>query len=275
MSSVLYDAPGPQGLQRQRRLAVVGGLIVALGAAVVVWRLAGNGIFEARRWDIFAERDVWQFLFTGMWNTLKAAAVAAVLAVALGVLLSTLRRSPRGAVRVPTLAAIELFRGLPVVLLMFFTALVFGVSAFVAVVAGLTIYNGAVIGEILRAGIAALPKGQTEAALAIGLTDRQALRLVLLPQAVRNMLPALIAQLVVLLKDTSLGYIVGYAELLRSIQNLRDFFGNTYLFSVFFVGAGMYIALNVALSMLARRIERRGPRRSAGRVATLENVDAA
>ena len=144
----------------------------------------------------------------------------------------------------PAVVWIELFRGLPVILLMFFSSLALDVSIFRAVVLGLVLYNTAVIAEILRAGITSLPAGQRESALAIGLTPGQALRLILMPQAVRRMLPSLVSQLVVLLKDTSLGYIVGYVELLRVNRELRDFFGSRYIFSLFIVTAALYLAVN-------------------------------
>jgi glutamate transport system permease protein len=257
MSSVLYDEPGP----RTRRLIQVGtlaGALVLAGiAAFVLVQFNARGLFDADRWDIFVERtDVWEFLGRGLLATLQAAATAAVLAGVLAVVLAVLRMSRNGFVRRTTAVVIELFRGLPVVLLMLAGALLLPVSLFWAVVIGLTIYNAAVMGEILRAGILSLPKGQSEAASAIGLTHFQTLRMILLPQAIRQMLPSLVSQLVVLLKDTSLGYIVGYLELLRSVQNLRDFFGNRYLFSVFFVAAAIYITVNFLVSRLAVLTER-------------------
>jgi len=160
-----------------------------------------------------------------------------------------------------------------VLLLMLFVALGANASIFTSVVVGLSLYNTAVIAEILRAGIASLPGGQREAALAIGLTGGQTLFLVLLPQAVRRMLPTLVSQLVVLLKDTSLGYVVGYAELLRTGRELRDFFGSNYIFSIFVVVAAIYIGVNFALSRLAVYLERRGTNRAAGGVAPVRVDD--
>lgn len=267
MSSVLYDAAGPRSRRRILIGSVIGGMVL-LGLAFLVYRrLDSRGIFDAERWDVFSDPEVWQFLGRGLLATLKAAAVAAVIATAVGLLLCVARMSQSTAVRTPAAVTIELFRGLPVVLLMFFAAVVLPVSIFWAVVVGLVIYNSAVVAEILRAGIVSLPRGQAEAASALGLTAGQRLRLVLLPQAIRRMMPTLVSQLVVLTKDTSLGYIVGYLELLRSVQNLRDFFGSRYLFSVFFVAAGIYILVNVLISRLAIYLERRGSTKTAGGVA--------
>jgi glutamate transport system permease protein len=130
----------------------------------------------------------------------------------------------------------------------------------------------AIFAEIIRAGIVSLPKGQSEAAYAVGLTRTQTLLSILLPQAVRRMLPSLVSQLVVLLKDSSLGFIIGYAELLRSIQNLRDFFGIRYVVPLFVVGATIYIIINLTLSRLAVYLERRGSKKAAGGVAKAEEA---
>ena len=235
---------------------------------MLVWvfvKLNERGIFDADHWDIFIEgTEVWEALWRGLQATLKAAVVAGAIALIAGTLVAVARMSASPLLRIPAAWVIELFRGLPVLLLILFTALGFGASIFNSVVIGLALYNTAVIAEILRAGIQSLPGGQREAGLAIGLTSGQTLRLVQLPQAVRRMLPSLISQLVVLLKDTSLGYIVGYSELLRTSRELRDFFGSRYLFSIFIVSAAIYIGVNFALSRLATYLDRRSQRRGTG-----------
>jgi glutamate transport system permease protein len=165
---------------------------------------------------------------------------------------------------------LEFLRGMPVVLMMLFVLLGFGTSAFVAVVTGLVLYNSAVFAEIIRAGIQSLPKGQREAGLAIGLTSFKSRMLIELPQAIRRMMPSLVAQMVVLLKDTSLGYIVAYGELLRAVQVMADFLGTQFLFPIFFVAAAIYIAINILVSRIAVWIERRGSRKAAGGVARAE-----
>ena len=259
MSSVLYDVPGPAARRRSRIGSLVGGLIVLALLVVAVRYANGRGIFEPDRWDVLyappknqTAADVWRsMIVVGLGATLKAAALAAPLALVLGLVLALWRTARLRWVRLPAIAVVELFRGLPVLLMMLFGLLGFGWSAFAAVVFGLVAYNMAIIAEILRAGLASLPKGQAEAAYAVGLTRGQTLLTILLPQAVRTMLPSLIAQLVVLLKDSSLGFIVGYPELLKSIQNNAQFFGNAYYIALFVVGAGIYLAVNIALSRLA------------------------
>jgi glutamate transport system permease protein len=267
MTSVLYDVPGPKA----RRVSLIGSVIgVVLIAALLAWAimtLAQQGIFQAQRWAIFSQADVWTLLGNGISATLSAAAIAAVIAFPLGLLLCLLRISDVAWIRVPTRIVLEFLRGMPVVLMMLFVLLVFATSSFVAVVAGLVLYNAAIFAEIIRAGIQSLPRGQREAGLAIGLTSFQSRLSVELPQAVRRMLPSLVAQLVVLLKDTSLGYIVAYGELLRAVQVMADFLGPQFLFPVFFVAAAIYIAINLAVSRLAIWIERRGSKKAAGGVA--------
>ncbi|WP_427130035.1 amino acid ABC transporter permease [Pseudarthrobacter sp. S9] len=267
MSSVLYDVPGPKA----RRVSLIGSIvgIIVIGGllAWAVSTLAQQGIFEAKRWAVFQIPDVWSLLGSGILATLSAAAVAAVIAFPLGLLVCLMRISDVAWIRIPTRIVLEFLRGMPVVLMMFFVLLVFATGSFVAVVAGLVLYNSAIFAEIIRAGIQSLPKGQREAGLAIGLTSFQSRLSIELPQAIRRMLPSLVAQLVVLLKDTSLGYIVSYEELLRKVQIMADFLGPQYLFPVFFVAAAIYIAINVAVSRLAIWIERRGSKKAAGGVA--------
>lgn len=272
MSMVLFDTPGPRARRRTTIWSIVAGVVLAALVALAAARLAQRGIFDADRWDIFTEStESWDALLRrGLGATLRAAGVAALISLTAGSLLAVARMSSSPWVRVPAAVGIELFRGLPVLLLILFTALGFGSSIFTAVVIGLSLYNTAVIAEILRAGIQSLPGGQREAALAIGLSPAQTLRIILLPQAVRRMLPSLVSQLVVLLKDTSLGFVVGYAELLRTSRELRDFFGSRYIFSIFVVTAAIYIGVNFALSRFATYLEKRGTTKAAGGVTPTE-----
>jgi glutamate transport system permease protein len=266
MSSVLYDVPGPKA----RRVSLIGSIIGVIAIAGLLWWsisiLAQQGIFEPQRWAVFQIPDVWVLIGNGIGATLTAAAVAAVIAFPLGLVLCLMRISDVAWIRIPTRIVLEFLRGMPVVLMMFFVLLVFATNSFVAVVAGLVLYNSAIFAEIIRAGIQSLPKGQREAGLAIGLTSFASRRSIELPQAIRRMLPSLVAQLVVLLKDTSLGYIVSYEELLRKVQIMADFLGPDYLFPVFFVAAAIYIAINFSVSRLAIWIERRGSKKAAGGV---------
>ena len=169
-----------------------------------------------------------------------------------------MRSSSIAWLRIPTGWLIEFLRGMPVLLMMLFILLVASTGAFWAVVIALILYNGTLIGEVLRAGLVALPRGQREAALSVGMREFQSKMLVEFPQAFRQMLPIIVAQLVVLLKDTSLGYIVGYNEIIRNnMNNLGSFYGNRYIFSLFLVTLVIYLAINLTLSWFARWLSRR------------------
>ncbi|WP_166871234.1 MULTISPECIES: amino acid ABC transporter permease [unclassified Salinibacterium] len=272
MTSILYDAPGPRARRRSVLFSIVGAIVIvggliALIAALAAPRISANGVetpgmFDASRWDIFLDVAVWRFIGEGVLATLRMAAVAAVFAIIIGILFSFGRAAARAWIRVPVSVLLEFFRGMPVLLMILFTLLVFGVAPFWAGVSALAVYNGAIIGEALRAGIQSLPKGQREAGLSIGLTPLATRFRIEFPQAFRQMLPIILAQLVVLLKDTALAYIVGYPELLRTTtQYIANSVGNRYFFSLFFVALAIYLAMNLTLSWFARFVARRtGPK---------------
>ncbi|WP_438856385.1 amino acid ABC transporter permease [Agromyces sp. M3QZ16-3] len=264
MTNVLFDAPGPVARRNSLIASIAGGIAILGGLAWIFFTLNAPrgdlpGYFDPSRWDIFADPTVWRYIFVaGVWGTLRAALTAAVLAIALGIVFSLLRSAQTAWIRIPTAIVLEFVRGMPVLLMMLFILLVLNTGSFWAVVAALTLYNGALIGEALRAGLAALPRGQREAGLSLGMRPMQSKMLIEFPQAFRQMLPIIIAQLVVLLKDTSLGYIVGYVELLRvNMNQLASFYGNYYLFSFFVVTLVLYLAMNLSLSWFARWVAKR------------------
>ncbi len=270
-TSVLYDAPGPKARRRARIISAISVVLLLAGLAWLIYTLAAPretaaggtnvGLFHPSRWDIFLDLVVWRAIWRGVVATLQMAAVGAVFAMIIGIAFAFLRSRRSAWIRVPTTVVLEFFRGMPVLLMMLFILLVLSTGSFWAGVWALAVYNGALIGEILRAGIRSLPRGQREAGLAIGLTPVATWLRIEFPQAFRQMLPIIIAQLVVLLKDTALAYIVGYSELLRIVvNNLSNFFGNRYFFSLFFVVLLVYLALNLLLSWIARIVARRtGP----------------
>ena len=274
MSAVLYDEPGPQARRRIMVGSIVGAVVLAAGLVWLILRLASEGIFDSDRWDVFSDGVVWESFGRAWWATVRAAGVAGVLALLMAVVLAVWRMAKNPVLRIFGTIVVELLRGMPLLILILFLLLGFGLTSFRALVLGLTLYNGAIIAEILRAGINSLPAGQSEAAYAIGLTRGQTLRTILLPQAVRRMLPSIVSQLVVLLKDTSLGFIVAYVELLRTARLNADFYGSRYIFSFFFIAAGMYILTNFAVSRVAVWLERRGTTKAAGRAPVLVKPDA-
>ncbi|MBB3075632.1 amino acid ABC transporter permease [Streptomyces violarus] len=267
MSSVLYDAQGPRAKRRNAVLTVV---FVVAAAALLWWvfgTLKDKGQLEWALWEpFFSGTEAWStYIWPGLLNTLKAAALAVIIAMPLGAVLGIARLSDHVWVRVPAAVVVEFFRSIPVLVLMIFGLALFAEYTNVssddrplyAVVTGLVLYNASVLAEIVRAGILSLPKGQSEAAQAIGLRKGQLMRLILLPQAVTAMLPAIVSQLVVIVKDTALGgAVLTYSELLSSANTMSGYYGANIIAS-FTVVAVIFIALNFALTSFASWLERR------------------
>lgn len=274
MSVALYDAPGPNARVRIVIGSIFGGILLFALVAFVLVRLDATGQFRSIFWEPFGRATVQRILFRGLLATLKAAGLALVLALILGVVLAVGRLSDRWPLRVAASAVVQLFRSLPLVLLIFFAFLGLprlgvDIGPFGALVIGLTLYNGSVLAEIFRAGILAVPRGQTEAGLGIGLRKHQLMRLVLIPQAVRTMLPTIVSQMVVLVKDSALGFIVAYPELLRSGRRIYTNIGNVIPTAI--VIAAIYITINLALGGVATWLERR--QRRQGRVPVAPPAD--
>lgn len=240
---------------------------IALAVAAVwavITRLADRGQLTAAKWQPFLTGDLWKtYVLPGIVGTLTAAALSIVLAAILGFALGMGRLSPLRAVRIPCAVIVEFFRAVPVLIMMIFAYFLFALYdvfpskqlALAGVVTGLTLYNGAVIAEIVRSGVNSLPRGQSEAASALGLSWGQTMRSILLPQAITSMLPVLVSQLVVVLKDTAIGYQITYLEMVRQGTVIGSTYGN-YIPALIVI-AVLMIALNFALSAAATRLERR------------------
>lgn len=265
---MLADALGPRARRRVLIASIVTGVLLAGVLAIAVNRLADKGQLSWDRWEPLTQWSVLRFLLDGLGLTVKAAATGMAGAVVIGTALALLRLSRTGPIRWLATAWVEFFRGVPLLLLIFFTfsglrRQGIDLSPFRALVIALALYNGAVLCEIFRAGILSLDRGQTEAAYAVGLGYWQAMRLVILPQAVRRMIPAIVSQLITLLKDTSLGFVISYEELLRRSRSTGEFFKNPLQATA--LVALVYIAVNLTLSRVARHLEVRQRRRlSAG-----------
>jgi glutamate transport system permease protein len=272
--TVLFDAPGPKARVRHLIGAVVGGLLILALLGLIIRGLADpdNSQLTAQKWSPFLTATAWvDFLLPGLLKTLSAAGLAIVLSLILGIALGVGRLSQIAVIRIVCGVIVEFFRAVPVLVLMLF-AYYFALyvlhltesQPFFGVVVGLVLYNGSVIAELVRSGVGGLPKGQGEAAMAVGMTPGQNMRYVLLPQAITAMLPSLVSQLVVVLKDTALGYIISYYDFIRAGQTFSNLHGN--LIPVFFVLAACFIVINYALTRVARWLERflqrsrRGPR---------------
>ncbi|SCX49535.1 glutamate transport system permease protein [Klenkia marina] len=259
-TAYLYDEPGPRTRRRIRIASVVSLVVLAGALALMLRQFASRGQLDADRWSPFLSWPIWEYLLVGLRGTLLAAAVVAVLGGALGVLLALGRLSPLRPLRWLCTAFIEVFRTLPVLLLIYL--MLFGLPAYGInlpvlwkLVVPLTVANSAAIAEIVRAGVLSLPRGQTEAGYSLGMRRLQVMRAVVLPQALRAVTPSLVVQLVSLLKDTSLGYVVAFTELLYRAQVLSAY--NRLLVQTFLVVTLVYLVVNGSLSALASRLKRR------------------
>jgi glutamate transport system permease protein len=269
----LGDVLGPRGRRRTLIASVVSGAVLLGLLALAVKRFHDTGQLDAEKWEVFKDPDVVEFMLIGLRSTLYLFLVSAALTLVVGILAALGRLSRLGPVRWLATTYVELLRATPLLLLILFASLVlpeYGIDLplFWYAVIGLTLYNGAVVAEIFRAGILSLEKGQSEAAFAIGLSYWQAMGLVVVPQAVRRMVPALINANVTLLKDTSLAYVVAYEELLRRGRIVGEFANNPL--QALIVVAAMFIIVNATLSWVARRLERRQRRRYGAAAAGIE-----
>jgi glutamate transport system permease protein len=266
MSNVLFDVPGPKARLRYRTYAVVGTLAVLAFVGYIGWRFYDSGQFTARKWEWLQYAQVQRDLLNAVLQTLQAFAAAAVLALIFGAVFAAGRLSDHAWIRRIAGFVVEFFRAIPALILMFlfyFGLPTVGVptSPFLGVVLGLTLYNGSVLAEVFRAGIQSLPKGQSEAAYALGMRKTQVMFLVLLPQAIRAMLPTIISQLVVLLKDTALGFIITFQELLYYARYIgsQGSFGRPIVPSTI-VATAIYVVMCLLLTALATYLERRNRR---------------
>jgi len=267
-ATLLHDAPGPRARRRNRLLALLFAIAFAAAGGCVVWALGQKDQWAAQKWMPFLQGDIWTGqIIPGLIGTLKAAAIAAVLALEFGVAFGIARICTHQWIRLPAGAVVEFFRAIPLLLLIFFASYAPGAltnftwnpTALQAVVFGLTVYNGSVLAEVVRAGINAVPKGQSEAGYAIGLRKGQLMRLILVPQAITAMMPAIVSQLVVLLKDTALGTIIAYDNLTSKLSILQNLYTNAIPAAI--VIACVYIPINLTLAWAATRLERRNRRR--------------
>lgn len=264
MSAVLFDQLGPRGRARVRAVTVVVSVALALLVVAAVRRLAAKGQFDAELWEHLTVLAVWDKIAEGFWFTIRSAVAAMLLAIPLGALLAFGRLSRVAPLRWVMGTYVEVFRAVPLLLLIYFSARgldQYGIRlpGFWILVVALVAYNGAVLAEIFRAGVLSLDRGQSEAAYSVGLTYNQAMAYVLVPQAVRRMLPALISQLVTLLKDTSLGFVIPVLEATRWATLIAEEF--RAILPTYFAVACVYIAICYSLSRFARWLELRQVRR--------------
>jgi glutamate transport system permease protein len=288
-STVLFDALGPKGRARARDASIISGIVIAAILGFTVYKLTIEGFFEASRWINPLDKQIVETTWIpSLLATLQAFALGSILALVLGFILGVGRVSTLLPVRWLSTGYVQFFRSLPLVLLIWVSYTIDGATGFTTdafgwtsdarrltfLVLGLGIYNAAVLAEIIRAGINALPPGQAMAGYAVGLRHGQVMRLIVMPQALRNMLPAVLAQLVILLKDTSLGYVITYPELLHSASLIGRDYSKSFLQSLV-IAAFIYFVLAYALSKLVVLAERRLRKKTAAPAKVVQQIETA
>ena len=259
LEETLFAAPSPRTQTITRVVSGVAVLALLLLAVGVVWQFHAAGQLEPQFWSFFAQPTTWTFLAKGLMGTLASAATAAVIALTFGLVLLMGRLSRIRLLRWPSIALIELLRGTPTLLLIYvcfllLPALGIKMSSYWMLTLPVGLSCAAVVAEVYRAGVLAVPRGQTDAARSLGMTPVQVLRLVVFPQAFRYIVPALVAQLVIVVKDTTFGYVVTYGELM---QNAKVLIANYQaLVPVYLVVAVLYCLVNYAISKWSQRLGR-------------------
>lgn len=260
MRDALYEAPGPKTRRRTAIGTAISLVALVALAAFVVRQFYVTGQLDARYWSFFTRWTTWRFLLEGFLGTLKVALVAGVLAMGLGLLLMLGRISPNRFLSGLCHVITDLFRSLPSLLLIYFFFLViprYGIRmpAFWMIALPVALAASGVLAEVFRAGVNAVPKGQTEAAMSIGLMHGKIVRKIILPQALKIVIPSLVSQLVVVVKDTTVAYVVSYPDLMQNAKVLISNYDS--LVPVYFVVAILYILVNYATNQLSIYLARR------------------
>jgi glutamate transport system permease protein len=259
LEDILFGTPSPKARTATRAVSATAAAVLLLLAAGIVLRFHSAGQLDAQFWEFFAWPTTWAFLGRGLLGTLASSAMAAVIALTLGLVLLVGRLSRLRLVRWPSIAVIEFLRGTPTLLLIYVCFLVLPsagikLSTYWMLTLPISLSTSAVVAEVYRAGVLAVPRGQTDAARSLGLTEAQAFFFIVFPQALRYIVPALVAQLVIVVKDTTFGYVVTYGELM---QNGKVLIANYHsLVPVYLVVAALYCLVNYAISRASKRLNR-------------------
>lgn len=280
-ATTLFDVPGPKARLRYRLFAVVGGLVMLAMLGWVLMRMQAKGQLAAAKWTWAFTPDAWlYYLLPGLRATLVAALIAIVLSMILALMLAMARMSDLAPLRWAATLFVEFFRGVPVLIMMLFTFyFLVGVgwlpdhyNPLVGTVVGLLLYNSSVLAEVIRNGVASLPRGQREAGLSIGLSPSQTRRMILIPQSLSAMMPSLVSQVIVITKDSALGYMILYPELVTAARNIGSWAGAP--FQGYVIAAVVFIAVNYIIDRIARAVEARQRRRarSAGGVVQADTA---
>lgn len=252
--SVLYEQPGPKAKRRIRVATILSLLVFVVLLMLVVVRFAQAGQLSARYWSFFLKATTWKFLGQGLLGTLKVAMIAGLVTFAMGFVLMILRLGGGRIIRTLAVTLIEFSRGTPTLLFVYFFFLFapqFGIKlpAFWKITLPVAISAAGVVAEVLRSGVNAVAKGQIEAAYSLGMQRSHVFLKIVWPQALRFVIPSLIAEIVIVLKDTTFAYVVNYADMM---QNARVLISNyDAMLSVYLVVALIYVVINALLGKVS------------------------
>ena len=251
MRDALYEAPGPRTRRRVRIGTAVSAVVVLLAIAAVVRQFWVTGQLAPRYWSLFLQWTTWRFLGQGLLGTVAVALTAGAIALVLGLVLMLGRTSGVRPLAALCRVVTDFFRGVPSLLLIYFFFFVpaqlgLKLPSFWMLTLPVALAASGVLAEVFRAGVNAVPRGQVEAAVSIGLSKGKTMRKIVLPQAVRYVIPSLIAQLVVVVKDTTVAYVVSYPDLMQNARVLITSYDA--LVSLYLVIAVIYILINYAIN---------------------------
>lgn len=257
LEDLLFGAPSPRARAATRAMSTIAVVMLLALAAGIVFQFHAAGQLDARLWKYFAWATTWSFLGQGLLGTMASAAMSALIALSLGLVLMLGRLARPRLLRWPSVAVIEFLRGTPTLLLIYVCFLVLPqvgikLSTYWMLTLPVALSAAAVVAEVYRAGVLAVPRGQTEAARSLGLSEAQVFFSIVFPQALRYIVPALVAQLVIVVKDTTFGYVVTYGELM---QNAKVLIANYHaLVPIYLVVAALYCLVNYAISRASERL---------------------
>lgn len=272
-ASVLFDEPGPKTRKKIAVVNVIGVILLLAVGILVLMRLAnppaGENQLSWKLWEPALAGQAWMYFYIpGLLKTLEASVFAIIGSVVFGIVFGIGRLLPFAPVRWLASVIVEFCRAVPVLLFMIFLWRWFAFAGFnanapfLAVVIGLILYNGSIVAELVRSGVGNLPTGQREAATALGMSRLKSLKSVEVPQALIAMLPALVTQLVVVLKDTALGSIIMFSDLLHEANRLGS--ANFNILQTLVVAGVIYFIVCYILSWFAGKLPEHMQHRTVG-----------
>lgn len=258
---VLYEAPGAGTRKKIAVATAVSLLLLALLLGLVIRQFAIAGQLDRKYWFFFARGTTWSFLGKGLLGTVEVAVVSGILAFAAGFFLMVGRISRSRISRALCTGIIEFTRGVPTLLFVYFFFLVapqlgIRLHAFWKITLPVSISACGVVAEVLRSGVNAVPKGQREAALSLGMREGSVFLKIIFPQAFRVVIPALLSELVIVLKDTTFAYVINFPDLMQNASVLISNYDA--MLSVYLLIAVIYCIINYLLNKAAEAVAVRG-----------------